>query len=50
MGGLDVTCAAMRVAGIISSQVSSNYKIKFQALKDRLEQFDDLGLSGLTRS
>lgn len=50
MGGLDVTCAAMRVAGIINSQVSSNYKIKFQALKDRLEQFDETGLAGLNQS
>jgi hypothetical protein len=50
MGGVDMTCAALRVAGAISKQVSSDYKIRFEALKDRLEQYDSLGLSGLNRS
>jgi hypothetical protein len=49
-GGLDLACTAMRVAGVISSKVSSNYKIKFQALKDRLEQYDETGLSGINQS
>lgn len=46
-GGIDLACTAMRVAGAISSKVSSHYKMKFQALKDRLEQFDEMGLKGL---
>ncbi|MFL5815000.1 MAG: hypothetical protein ACJ763_15600 [Bdellovibrionia bacterium] len=49
-GGLDLACTAMRVAGTISSKVSSNYRIKFEALKDRLEQFDEIGLSGINQS
>lgn len=46
-GGVDLTCVAFRVAGFVSTQVSSNYKIRYQALKDQLENFDDMDLKGL---
>jgi hypothetical protein len=49
-GGLDLACTAMRVAGAITSKVSPNYRIKFEKLKDRLEQFDEMGMSGINQS
>jgi hypothetical protein len=46
-GGLDVTCAALRVVGAISNMVSDKYKVRYQALKDRLEMFDQMELHGM---
>jgi hypothetical protein len=46
-GGLDLTCVALRVAGVISNNVSSTYKMKYQALKDQLEAFDEMDFKGL---
>jgi hypothetical protein len=47
VGGVDVACVAMRVAGAISTQLSEKYKIKYQALKDRLETLDGMDLRGI---
>lgn len=46
--GVDVACVAMKTYGFIRGNVSKAYKARFQALQDRLEHYDDIGLDGVT--
>lgn len=45
--GLNVACLALRVGGFIKNQISTEYKTKLFAIKENLEHFDNLGLSGI---
>lgn len=47
--GVDVACVAARIYGFARSKVSSSYRIELEALKDQLEHYDNLGLSGITK-
>lgn len=45
--GIDVACLAAKAYGALQSEFSDSYKIKFRALKDTLEHYDDIGLNGI---
>jgi hypothetical protein len=45
-GTVDLACAGMRIIGLIKGK-DDKYLMKFEALKESTERFDDLGLSGI---
>ena len=45
--GFDLTCAASTLYGITKKLTSNQYRSNLQTLKDQLEYFDDIGLSGM---
>lgn len=45
--GVDIACLAMKVHGAMQRGLSSSYKIRLEALRDQLEHFDNIGLSGI---
>jgi hypothetical protein len=45
--GVSVTCLAMKIYGATERRLSSDYRMKYEALKDQLEYFDNTGLNNL---
>ena len=44
---LNLSCVAIKAGGYIKNAMDGNRKIHYEALNDRLEYFDDLGLKGM---
>lgn len=47
--GVDLSCVALKTYGALDNLLSREARVKFEALKDRLEYFDDLELKGLNK-
>jgi hypothetical protein len=46
-GAVDLVCAAMKVKGAVENLINDNSRIQFDLLKDNINHYDDLGLSGI---
>lgn len=45
--GLDASCITIKAVGWIRERFSATHRLQFEALKDRMEQFDELQLTGI---